>query len=382
MAQSAGRKRQVLLICDFGPGLPTYLLPLYDRMSNTAVTLVRRKFGDAGPSHLRVIQIPLTTTLGSLGKASTLRVIANVSSYVVAGSVVSLLAALRYHCTIVHSYFLVPQGLVGLVASLFSRSALIVTAVGSDVNVYSRNPMVRVIIGMLARWGTIVSVSLPIKAKLSAMGVESVYIPSFVDGEEFGFRPLEEKENLLLFVGSLVENKRPDLLIEAVAGIPHQRLPKDFRVRLIGVGPLKSSIVAMTRERGLQDMVSLEGDVEHDVVRDLMARALIYVSASTMEGTSFALIEAIASGCVVIASDIPGNSAIIEDHKNGLLFREGDSAALTAAIEEAISDQALCARLARNARRTFESNFDIASSAKLLSGLYARVERGRRPDRR
>ncbi|HKT22833.1 MAG TPA: hypothetical protein VJR06_09540, partial [Nitrososphaerales archaeon] len=172
--QSA-RKRQVLLVCDFGPFLPTFLLSLYDRMNDTDVTLVRRKYGSLSSSRLRIIQIPLTTRLGLPGKGSTLRDIVNALAYLVVGSVVSVIAAVRYRCTIVHSHFLFPQGLVGLIASYFSRSALVVTAVGSDVNAYGRYALVRGVIKILARRGTIVSISLPIKSELSSMGVESVY---------------------------------------------------------------------------------------------------------------------------------------------------------------------------------------------------------------
>ena len=365
------RDKQVLLICDLGPPLPNHLLSVYERMGNTYVTLVRRRYGDLGPTRFRVIEVPLTVTVK---KGNRLRTFADLVSYLVIGSVVSLAASLRYRCTIVHSRFLVPEGVVGLVASVFSHSALFVTAEGSDVNIHSRSPLVRAIIAMLASRGTILSVSMPIRARLSSMGIDSVYTPNFVDDSEFKFVPFDRKEHLLLFVGSLIEIKRPDILIDAVASIPRELLPSDLKVRVVGVGPLESSIAGMIGERGLQDMVSLEGTIPHSAVRDLMARALIYVSTSAMEGTSFALIEAMASGCVVIASDIPGNSAIVRDHENGLLFRQGDSASLVRAMNEALNDRGLCERLATSARRTFESNFDIASSAKLLSRLYAKTE--------
>jgi len=363
--------RQVLLICDFGPPLPNNLLSLYEKMGDTYVTLIRRKYYNLGPTRFRVIQIPLTVTVK---KRNRLRTFADLASYLLAGSVVALTATLRYRCTIIHSRFLVPEGIVGLVASVFSRSTLFVTAEGSDVNIHSRNPLARAMITMMASRGTITSVSVPIQARLSSMGVDSVYTPNFVDDSEFKFVPVDRKEHFLLFVGSLIQLKRPDLLIGAVAAIPRELLPRDFRVRMIGAGPLEASLAAMIGERGLGGMVSLDGRVSHGAVRDLMARALIYVSSSTMEGASVALIEAMASGCVVIASDIPGNSAIIHDRENGLLFPQGDSAALSRAIEEALNDQALCERLANGARRTFEVNFDIASSAKLLSRLYAETE--------
>ena len=368
------RKRQVLLICDFGPGLPEQLLSLYEKMRDTGITLVKRKYGSVGPTHFQVIQIPPAITSGSLGKAITLRKAMNALSYVLIGSIVSTLAVLRFRCTIVHSRFLVPEGLVGLIASFFTRTPLVSTAEGSDVNIYSGNPLLGAIIRIIASRGAIISVSKPIQAKLASVGVESVYIPNCVDGSIFKFVSIENKERLLLFVGMLVEVKRPSLLIEAVASASKQRLPGDFRVQIVGTGPLESSVRESIRRHGLQDVVSLAGSIPHDAVRDLMVRTLIYVSTSAMEGTSFALIEAMASGCVVIASDIPGNSAIIRDHENGLLFRQGDPSALSTSIVEAINDMELSGRLAKGARRTFESDFDIQRSAELTSGLYAEVE--------
>jgi len=374
-----GQKRAVLLICDFGPGLPEQLLSLYEKMPGIQLTLVKRKYGRVRPSRFHVIEISPAITSGSLGKSITLQKALNASGYVLVGSLVSILAALRYRCTIVHSRFLIPEGLVGLIASCFSGAALVATAEGSDVNIYSKNPLVRAVIRIIASRGTIVSVSKPIQARLTSIGVESVYVPNFVDGKEFSYVPTEKKEPLLLFVGMLVEVKMPSLLIDAIGGMSRQSLPKDFRVEIVGAGPLESSVLESIRQQSLQDLVSLDGSVPHSVVRDLMGRALIYVSASAMEGTSFALIEAMASGCVVIASDIPGNSAIIRDHENGLLFRKGDSGALAAAIAEALGDQALCERLAKGARKTFETNFDLASAATLLSRIYAGTEIPSRP---
>src|SRR5712692_8005523 len=165
MHQSGTQRRRVLLICDSSI-LSGILLSLYDRMNGTSVTVIRRKYSSCSDNVVRAslfptIQIPLTMSFGFIGGRSAPRDFFNAFSYLVVGSFVGIMTALRYRCTIVHSHFLVPQGIVGLIVSTFSRSALVVTAMGSDVNIYSRNTMMRAMIRMLGRRGTIVSVSRP-----------------------------------------------------------------------------------------------------------------------------------------------------------------------------------------------------------------------------
>ncbi len=84
----------------------------------------------------------------------------------------------------------------------------------------------------------------------------------------------------------------------------------------------------------------------------------LYISASHSDGTSISLLEAMACGCPVLVSDIPGNREWVQQGVNGWLFPDGDAWALEQAIFQAVEQRELLPEMGRAARRIAEQRAD------------------------
>lgn len=171
---------------------------------------------------------------------------------------------------------------------------------------------------------------------------------------------------LLLCVGSLRAVKNQSLLIAAV-----QRLAEhgqDVTLILLGDGSLRPTLERQVEEHNLSDRVTFGGRVTN--VLDYLYAADLFVLPSLVEGLPNALLEAMSVGLPCVASDIPGNRAVIQPDVNGLLFESGNVAQLANAIAELLTDQARAASLGRRARETIESRYSIESVADQYLAMY------------
>lgn len=108
-----------------------------------------------------------------------------------------------------------------------------------------------------------------------------------------------------------------------------------------------------------------------DDVPSLLSMTDIFVLPSHSEGLSNALMEAMASGCACIASDVGGNRFLIQNGVSGFLFPAGDREALAAHIRRLIDDASKRGAMGEAARRRIEEHF----SWRIVGGLYERLFR-------
>lgn len=142
----------------------------------------------------------------------------------------------------------------------------------------------------------------------------------------------------VLFVGRLVEFKRVDVLIEAFA---RAELPDSARLVIVGDGVVRPKLEALATRLGLSDRVRFQGFVEPAEVPLWYAAADLFVLPSIGETWSVAILEALASGLPVVATDSIGAAAdAIDDPAAGTIVRSGDIDQLTAAITERLADPA------------------------------------------
>jgi glycosyltransferase involved in cell wall biosynthesis len=156
----------------------------------------------------------------------------------------------------------------------------------------------------------------------------------------------EDPGSGVLGVGRLIENKAWDVLIDAVArGGPV--------LTLAGDGPERAALEARARAAGAT--VRFEGAVKRDRLDELYAAAkCVVLVARRGEGLPNALLEAMAHGRPVIATNVGGIADLVKDGVNGCLVPAGDAIALRAAIERIETDPQRGVRLGAEARRTAE----------------------------
>ena len=144
--------------------------------------------------------------------------------------------------------------------------------------------------------------------------------------------PIGPASKLMLAVGGLRPEKDHATLLEAFAAAAEAN--PDWRLKIVGDGPLRSNLEAQARARGIEGRVTFAGAVT-DVEREYAA-AQLFVLPSSYEAFPNCLAEALAHGLPSIAfADCPGANELIKDGENGLLARGGDRVeSLRVAIEE------------------------------------------------
>ncbi len=128
----------------------------------------------------------------------------------------------------------------------------------------------------------------------------------------------------------------------------------DYTLRIYGRGEEKDNLIALVKDKGLEQTVIFEDfatDV-HEKIRD----AAMYVCSSDFEGLSNSMLEALAIGLPCVCTDCEGGGArmMIRDHQNGLLVPVRDVQALYAAMKEIIEDPALAQQLSQEAAKVRE----------------------------
>lgn len=155
-------------------------------------------------------------------------------------------------------------------------------------------------------------------------------------------------EKVILGMGRLVRAKRFDRLLEAFAGL--HRLHPRARLVILGDGPLRGELEKLAVELDVQNVVSFVGFQSNPYA--WIAKADLFVLSSDAEGFPMAILEAMALGTCVLATDTPsGAGESIEDRVNGRLVPR-DRAALEEAMCELVQDNALRATLAARALET------------------------------
>ena len=168
-----------------------------------------------------------------------------------------------------------------------------------------------------------------------------------------------------------------DVLIEGF--IQAVRKLPELKLLLLNGGSLESELRESLDEAGMADKAHIPGWVSENQLPEYYRAADLYVSASTSDGSSVSLLEALACGLPAIVSDIPGNREWISPDENGWLFPAGDAGALAGRIVEATQVKNR-ASLAANARAIVEQRADWSiNSLKLTEAYEMALETERAP---
>jgi teichuronic acid biosynthesis glycosyltransferase TuaC len=245
--------------------------------------------------------------------------------YASAARALSRLMAGGARFDLIDAHYLYPDGVAAVMLARRFNLPVVMTARGSDVTQLPDYALPRRMIRWaMARADGMVSVSAGLKRAMTGLGADANRITVLRNGVDLeGFRPLEDRDAVraqlrlssptLLSVGNLVERKRHHLAIEAMTHLP------EWRLLVVGDGPERSRLAALTAKLGLEDRVSLVGAHPHAALRRFYGAADMLILASSREGWANVLLESMACGSPVVASDIPGNDEVVQTRAAGLI---------------------------------------------------------------
>lgn len=176
----------------------------------------------------------------------------------------------------------------------------------------------------------------------------------------------------LIFVGRLAPSKGLDRLLAAVHWLSTHAPEVDCHLDIVGRGELQVRLAAQADALGISQRVRFLGEVD-DVGRQLV-EADVFVLPSYGEGTSNAMLEAMAAGLPCVTTDTPGNNLLVEHNQAGLLVQHNnDAAELGEAIARLARSPEMRERLGRAARERVENNYDIRATARRYIDFYQRL---------
>ena len=308
-----------------------------------------------------------------------------------ASTVATARLARRLRPDLVVAHWVIPNGPPAALAARLAGCPLVVSLHGSDVFLAERKaPIGRAARAVFGRAAAVTACSPDLAARAIGLGARpatTTTIPYGVDPARF--RPhtpderaairarlgLRDGERLVLAGGRLVYKKGLDIAIDAFAGAA-VREAGPARLVIFGYGDLEEGLRAQAARLGLADRVLFAGRVERDHIPALFAAADLFLlpsvhdHAGNVDGLPNTLLEAMATGLPIVASDVVGVPTVIDDGVHGRLVPERDVAALGAALAALLREPARAAALGKAARARVERELTWPQIARRFVGVY------------
>jgi teichuronic acid biosynthesis glycosyltransferase TuaC len=251
------------------------------------------------------------------------------------------------HYDLIDAHYVYPDGFAATLLARILKKPLVVSARGSDINLFSHFPVIRPLIRqVLQRANGFIAVSQGLKDRMVQLGCINenlAVIRNGVDPEKFMPRPrlvmreklgLPKERPILIGVGHLDENKGFHILIEAVARLRSAGV----MLLIVGEGPRRSYLETQIRDCGLSGNVKLIGTVPHDELASWYSAADVFCLASSREGCPNVVLEAMACGRPVVATRTGGIPELVVSSAFGSLV-ERTPEAFESALRDALQRQ-------------------------------------------
>jgi glycosyltransferase involved in cell wall biosynthesis len=309
----------------------------------------------------------------------------------------------RIKFDVLQAHWVIPNAPVAAVVARLRGLPLVISLHGSDVFVASQNRL----LGWVARQcfraaDAVTACSEDLRERALALGAaprRTRLVPYGVD--PCAFAPIEAADAhlrerlelapgtpIVLAIGRLVYKKGFEYLIQAAPTIL-ARHPQ-AQIYIAGQGDLQRDLQAQAARVGVAGHVHLPGKVSHDDVPTYLSGCDVFVLPSVVDqsgnvdGLPNALLEAMAAGCAVVASNVAGVPLAVQNGENGLLVPQKDPGRLAEAVSTLLDNAALRAQMGAAARRKIEQELNWPHIARMFESIYraASARRTRRQGRR
>ena len=230
-----------------------------------------------------------------------------------------------YDFDLIDAHYFYPDGVAAVLLGKYFRKPVVITALGTDINLILRYPIAR----RLMRWAgeqsaAMITVCDALKTEMVKFGMDGSRITAMRNGVDLElFRPVDREKTrkklgmdhfTLLSVGHLEPLKGHEHIVLALAELP------DVRLMIAGSGPGGKKLEVLAKRAGVADRVTLLGPLPQDSLRDYYGAADALVLASSREGWANVLLEAMACGTPVVASSVGGTPQVVGSPAAGVLI--------------------------------------------------------------
>ena len=354
-----------------------------------AAALAREQVADGHEVHVLTRRLPALPTLDALDGVTIHRLPAGrlgALCFVTAG--VRFIHTRRRPFDVLHAHQARANAALGLLARGLGGPPLVIKVAGLDVP-QRGTPGDRARTAMLRRADAVVALTASMRAELAALGVPEArlyVIPNGVDGAHHHPVTASERDHaraalgldsralVVLFLGRLTAVKGPDLLLDAWADLIQEDGVGNAILLFAGDGPLAPALGE--RARGFPPGgVRFLGAVADPA--PLYRAADVLALPSRSEGLSNTLLEGMASGLAIVATDVGGNREVITQGETGRLVAP-EPRAFARALAEILADPALRAAMGEAASSAAGRLYDLRAIARRYEELYRNVAASRR----
>jgi teichuronic acid biosynthesis glycosyltransferase TuaC len=274
---------------------------------------------------------------------------------------------------LIDAHYLYPDGVAAVALGKALGKPVVVTARGSDVTQLPDHAGPRRMISWaMSRAAALISVSAGLRETMLELGARPESVTVLRNGVDLErFRPMDRdamrqalgfEGPTLLSVGHLIPRKGHHLAIESVARLP------GWRLVIVGEGPERSELEELAQTRGVADRVRFAGAQPHTALPSFYSGADVMVLASSREGWANVLLESMACGTPVVASNIPGNPEVVQSEAAGAIVAANTPDSFVQAI---MAVHGRC--ISRAATRAYAEGFSWEATSAGQLDLFRRV---------
>lgn len=257
---------------------------------------------------------------------------------------------------LIDAHYFYPDGVAAALIARHFDKPLVITARGTDLNLIPRFAVPRAQIRWAAQQAdNLITVCAALKQPLLDLGIAAEKVTVLRNGVDLqAFHPrirAEARHRLglsglvLVSVGLLIERKGHHLVIDALARLP------DVTLVIAGDGPERAALTARAAAAGVGGRVRFLGEVAPGDLPDIYSAADALVLASSREGWANVLLESMACGTPVVATDVWGTAEAVTNSAAGILMPERSPQAIVAAVTALLANPPDRAATRRHAER-------------------------------
>ena len=189
-----------------------------------------------------------------------------------------------------------------------------------------------------------------------------------INTDQYRCLPNAERPTTILFVGRLAAEKGLRILFASIANLARQNY--SVKLQLIGDGPDRDSLQALAMQLKIDHLIEFSGFKSQEEIRSALHKSAIFVLPSFAEGVPVSLMEAMACGVPVIATNVGGVSELVQHESTGLLVAPSDAEGIVNAIIKYLDEPGFAAQVSARARQLVELQFNSSVELEKLEQLF------------